>query len=380
MTAPGQPLAGAVVVSLGHTLPGLCCIALLRDLGAQVIRIERVRRSDGDDPYAGLDAAFPVRSLTAGTSALRLDLKREQGRDAFCRLAARADVVLEGHRPGVAARLGVDYPRLSEDHPALVYASISGYGQAGPMSQQPGHDVNYLAQTGVLHLGNPIALPGVAFADGLAGVSAALNIVAAYHAASRDGRGQYLDLAIVDGPLFMMATEFEHHWRTGESRAPGGTHLTGRHPWYNVHATADGRAIAVGAVEAGFHRAWCDGLGVAHLADAQHAGGASLDAAWRATREGLAGLTRDEAVALFEGREACVSPVLDTAEVAQSPLMARVRVAGERDGEWLVRSPVVTAPVEWDAPRCGGAVLERFGFGEADIAELLRCGATQEGG
>ena len=120
------------------------------------------------------------------------------------------------------------------------------------MSQRSGHDVNYLAETGVLGLANPPGLPGVTVADGLAGVSAALNVVAALHAASRSGQGQYLDLAIVDGPLFMMATEFEYFWRTGHARRAGDTHLTGRHPWYNVHATADGGAIAVGAVEPSF--------------------------------------------------------------------------------------------------------------------------------
>ena len=378
MSPPTAPLAGSVVVSVGHTLPGLYCIAILRDLGAQVIRVERVRRGRAHDPYAGLDGGFPVRSLTAGTAVVNLDLKVEQGRDALCRLARKADVVLEGHRPGVAARLGVDYARLSADHPALVYASVSGFGQAGPSSQRPGHDVNYLAETGVLHLGNPTGLPGVTVADGLAGVIAALNVVAAVHAASRSGRGQHLDLAIVDGPLFLMATELEHFWRTGRARGPGETHLTGRHPWYDVHPTADGGAVAVGAVEPAFHAAWARGIGAPELAATQHAGGEALETAWRATRDALAGRTRDEAVALFEGEEACVSPVLDTAEVARSPLMARVRVPGTRDGESLVRSPVATAPAPWGAELGGGALLERFGFDAAEIESLRRAGALGE--
>ncbi len=364
-------------MSIGHTLPGLYCIALLRDLGAEVVRIERVLRVGTQGPYAGLDAAFPVRSLTAGTSVLHLDLKHEQGRDTLCRLAHKAAVVLEGFRPGVAARLGLDYARLSAGHAALVYASISGYGQTGPLSQRPGHDVNYLAETGVLQLGNPLALPGITFADGLAGVSAALNIVAAVHAASRSGQGQYLDLAIVDGPLFMMATEFEHYWRTGQSRGAGDTHLTGRHPWYNVHATDGGGAIAVGAVEPGFHAAWQRGLGGTDSAE-QHAGGAALDSARNEVRSTLVGLTRDEAVALFSDEEACVSPVLDTKEVAQSPLMERVRIPGNREGESLVRSPLGTPRVKWGAERGGGEVLEHFGFTTAEIAELCRQGVIDD--
>jgi alpha-methylacyl-CoA racemase len=375
MTAPGAPLAGAVVLSVGHTLPGLYCTALLRDLGAEVVRVERILRGDASDPYSELNADFPVRSLTAGTSVLHLDLKMEQGRDVLCRIARKADVVLEGFRPGVAARLGVDYAHLSAGHAALVYASISGFGQEGPLSQRAGHDVNYLAETGVLQLGNPLALPGVTFADGLAGMSAALNVVAAWHVASTSGQGQHLDLAIVDGPLFMMATEFEHFWRTGQARRPGDTHLTGRHPWYNVHATASGGAIAVGAVEPGFHAAWCAGLGCPELATAQHAGGEALESAWTALRSGLAGRTRDEAVAMFAGEDACVSPVLDTGEVAASSLMARARVPGTRAGESLVRSPVVTTRAGLGAECSGGGLLERFGFDKAEIAELRRVGA-----
>ena len=377
MTTPAAPLAGVVVVSIGHKLPGLFCIAQLRDLGAEVIRVERLR-ADAPDPYRGLNAAFPTRSLDAGTSVLSLDLGNESGREAFRRLARRSDVVVEGFRPGVAERLGIDYPRLAADHDALVYASISGYGQRGPMSQRAGHDINYLAETGVLGLANPVGLPGITFADGLAGVSAALNVVAALHAAAATGRGQHLDLAIVDGPLFLMATELEHLWRSGESRGPSGTHLTGRHPWYNVHRAADGGAIAVGAVEPQFHAAWCRGLGRPDLADSQHAQGEALEAAWQATRSALAKRTRNEIVERFGGEEACVTPVLDTAEVEASPLMERVRRPGTRGNESLVRSPVRTRPAELGAERRGAEVLERFGFVASEIEALRAAGALGE--
>ena len=162
--------------------------------------------------------------------------------------------MLEGFRPGVAARLGIDHASLRSNHEALVYASVSGYGQEGPDSQRVGHDVNYLAETGVLGLANPTGLPGATFADGLAGLSAAFNVVAALHAAAQSGRGQHLDLAIVDGPLFLMATELENHWRSGSAHAPGDSHLTGRYPWYGVHATADGGAVARGRRRVEFFR------------------------------------------------------------------------------------------------------------------------------
>jgi alpha-methylacyl-CoA racemase len=269
------PLAGAVILAVGQTLPGFYCLALLRDLGAEVVRVERPARG-GDSRYAGVARGFPVRSLSAGIHSLGLDLKAASGRAAFHRLARAASAVLEGFRPGVAARLGIDYATLCPLHPALVYASISGYGQQGELSQRVGHDVNYLAETGVLALGSPIGLPGATFADGLAGLAAALNLLAAMQAAARDGRGQQLDLAIVDGPLFLMATELENLWRTGAARGPGESHLTGRYPWYGVHATSDGGAVAVGAVEPGFHAALCRGVGLTEVAASEVAEGEEL--------------------------------------------------------------------------------------------------------
>src|SRR5262245_51432595 len=219
MSAPEPPLRGTRVLSVGHTLPGLYCCAMLRDLGAEIVRIERLASgSGGAGPYSALLGRFPMRSVNAGTSECRLDLRDPRGRDTFLRMSERADAVLEGFRPGVAARLGIDYAVLSRRRPALVYAAISGYGQQGPLAQRVGHDLNYLAETGALAAANPVGLPGTTFADGLAGVGAALNVVAALAAAARSGQGAFLDLAIVDAPLFLLASEFEHHWRTGESR------------------------------------------------------------------------------------------------------------------------------------------------------------------
>jgi alpha-methylacyl-CoA racemase len=368
------PLAGCVVLSIGHTLPGLYCLAMLRDLGAEIVRVERAARA-GEAKYAGLAASFPVRSLTAGTHSLAFDLKADGGRAALQRLSRAAAVVLEGFRPGVAQRLGVDYATLCESHPALVYASLSGYGQEGPASQRVGHDINYLAETGVLGLANPAGLPGATFADGLAGASAALNVVAALHAAARSGQGQHLDLAIVDGPLFLMATELEAFWKSGVARGPGDTHLTGRHPWYGVHATADGGAVALGAVEPVFHRALCGALGHPELAEGQYAEGDALDRSQAAFRDAFATRTRDQAMALFEGMEACASAVLSTPEVAASPLMVRAAREGSVRDEALVRSPVRLPLPPLGCERHGAELLARFAFSEAEIEALVRSGA-----
>jgi alpha-methylacyl-CoA racemase len=358
------PLAGSVVLSVGHTLPGLYCVAMLRDLGAEVVRVERPAR--GASPYAGLRTPFPTRSLTAGTHSVALDLKQDAGRAAFERLARAADAVLEGFRPGVAARLGIDYERLSRDHARLVYASLSGYGQAG--AARVGHDINYLAETGVLGLSNPSGLPGTTFADGLAGVAAALNVVAAMHAVARSGQGQYLDLAIIDGPLFLMATELEAFWTSGMARKAGDTHLTGRHPWYAVHRTREGSAVALGAVEPAFYATLCRAIGHPELERHQHADGEQLAENWTAFREFFARRTRDEAMTALAGDDACASPVLSTAEVARSALLERA--TREPGGEKVVRSPVRLPLPELQEERHGTSVLARFGFNAADIERL----------
>lgn len=364
------PLAGTVVLSVGHTLPGLYCLAALRDLGAGIVRVERPAPKGASGPYAGLADAFPTRSLVAGTHAVALDLKRGAGRDAFRRMVRRADVVIEGFRPGVARRLGIDYEALRAENPALVYAAISGYGQSGPHSTRAGHDINYLAETGVLALANPTGLPGVTFADGMAGLSTALSVVAAIHGASRTGSGQLLDCAIVDGPIFLMASELEHFWRTGDARGAGDTHLTGRNPWYSVHPTADGGAVAVGAVEPPFYEALCRGIGCPELGDQQLAEGPALAAAREKISAAFGRRTRDQAVALFANESACVSPVRNTAEVAGSALMARSLRDEGAAGERLVRSPVRHPDAPLAPEKNGPRVLEDFGFTPEEIDAL----------
>jgi alpha-methylacyl-CoA racemase len=371
------PLAGARVVSAGHTLPGMYCLAMLRDLGAEVVRVERPSYGTDADRYAGVSPGFPIRSLVAGTSACRLDLKQARGRELFAQLAGRADVVLTGFRPGVAERLGIGYAELSSHRPELVYASITGYGSEGPWRERVGHDLNYLAETGALGLANPAGLPGTTFADGLAGMGAALNVLAALLAVQRGGRGQYLDLAIVDAPLFLLASEFERGWRSGQWRGAGDSHLTGRYPWYGVHRTADGAHVAVGAVESHFYAALCRELGLQDLAREQFAEGERLERARRAFGAAFAARTRDQWAGALDGSDACVSPVLSTEEVARSELMARaVRPDPGPAGGRLVRTPVRLEPAPFARERSCAELLGELGLGAAEIAELERAGVV----
>jgi crotonobetainyl-CoA:carnitine CoA-transferase CaiB-like acyl-CoA transferase len=368
------PLDSVRVISVGHTLPGLYCIAILRDLGADVTRVERLRRPEPPERLRGVAGGFPVRSLEAGTARCALDLTSPRGREVFRRLAARADVVLESFRPGTAARLGIDHATLAAAHPRLIYAAISGYGQDGPYRDRVGHDVNYLAAAGVLELAGgahgPPALPGVAFADGLAGMSAALNVLAALRARERDGRGGFLDVAIVDAPLFLMSMEFEHYWRTGESRRRGDTHLAGAYPWYNVFETADGRYLSVGAVEADFYATLCGLIGHPELADEQRGARERMEV----FRHAFAQRTRDEWLALLGDADACVAPVLTPGEAADAPHTARMRREAPGGGTPLVRSPVRLSPAPLSAGRTTAETLAAYGFAPEELQGLAEEG------
>ncbi len=376
MTGPASAgaLSGVRVISIGHTLPGMYCCAILRDLGADITRVEPAAVAGAAPRFAGLAGEFPTRSLLAGTSHCEIDLKQEGGRQLYQRLTARADVVLEGFRPGTAARLGIDYPALAARAPRLVYAAISGYGQEGPAHDQVGHDINYLAMTGVLELtgepDGPPAIPGVTLGDGLAGMSAAVNVLAALQQRAQTGHGQYLDIAIVDGPLFLMSMEFEHYWQTGHARRRGDSHLTGRYPWYHVFQTKDGLHLSVGAVEHKFYATLCLRLGHPELADRQFAQDAELDDVFRIFRATFKTRTRDEWIALLAGDDVCVAPVLTPGEAADATQSQRMRWLHPGSPQPIVRSPVRLPVPPLPPARDTSATLASYGVSPAEIALL----------
>src|SRR5204863_7983358 len=189
--------------------------------------------------------------LARNKRSMTLNLKHAAGRDVFLRLAAGADVVLEGFRPGLAARLGIDYPTLSAVNPRLVYCAITGYGQDGPYRDRVGHDVNYLGYAGVLnYMGEPNrapTIPGVQIADiGGGALMAAVGILTALIARERTGRGQLVDVAMLDGAIAWNVYPILLHLLAGEGPERGKTQLTGHHPCYAVYETRDGRHVTVG--------------------------------------------------------------------------------------------------------------------------------------
>ncbi|HEX3962457.1 MAG TPA: CaiB/BaiF CoA-transferase family protein [Trebonia sp.] len=308
------PLTGIRVVEIGSIGPGPFCAMLLADLGADVVRVDRA-------PGAGLvgpNADFRAELLHRGRRSVAVDLKHPDGPAVVLDLAGRADVLIEGFRPGVAERLGIGPDACTELNPGLVYGRMTGYGQDGPMAQAVGHDLNYLAQSGVLSLigrkEQPPTPPLNLIADfGGGGYLLGFGILAALLERQRSGLGQVVDAAMVEGAA-LLATPFFGFLQTGGWRPERGTNLVDSGaPFYDVYETADGRWLSVAAIEQRFYVDLVDLLGLpVDLPDRDDR------STWPELKAIFAGAvrkrTRDEWCALAQGRSSCVAPVLDALE------------------------------------------------------------------
>ena len=247
-------LTDYLIVDLTTQLPGPYCSMLLADLGASVIKVE----PPGGDPLRRFPPAFA--SVNRGKRNVVIDLKHQAGGEVMGRLVRRADVVLEGFRPGVAGRLGVDYPSVKNLNPTVVYCSISGFGQKGPYRTRAGHDINYLAIGGLLGRGDPPAVPPVLISDLSSGLYAALAISAALMHRSATGEGRFIDLSMTDCILSWMALDIATAAQDPEAVRK---QFLGNIPHYGVFETSDGRYISLGIVlEDHFWTRLCDVLGL----------------------------------------------------------------------------------------------------------------------
>jgi alpha-methylacyl-CoA racemase len=308
------PLAGVRVVELAGIGPGPFCAMLLADLGAEVLRVDRPAASR---------TAWPT-VLARGRRSVAVDLKHPDGAGVVLDLVAAADALVEGFRPGVAERLGIGPDACLARNPRLVYGRVTGWGQEGPWRQAAGHDIDYIALAGALHpigqAGGPPVPPLNLIGDfGGGGMLLALGVVAALLEAGRSGAGQVVDAAMVDGAA-LLTTQFHELLAAGlwgEER--GANLLDGGAPFYGVYETADGRHLAVGALEPQFWAELLRRLGLD--------GGdlpAQLDRdGWPRLRERLAALfrtrTREEWCELLAGTDACVAPVLGLREAPAHP-------------------------------------------------------------
>jgi alpha-methylacyl-CoA racemase len=383
------PLDGIRVLDLSRLLPGPFCTLLLADMGADVIKVEDTGAGDyirWMPPLAGEYSAL-FHALNRNKRAVSIDLKDPAGRDVFLRLAEHADVVVESFRPGVMERLGIGPATLRERNRGLVVCSITGYGQDGPYRDRAGHDLDYIALSGVQSLtlgrdGAP-AVPGVQIGDiGGGAQNAAIAILGALVGRQRSGRGIHIDVSMLDGLVGWLSMHAARHL-AGE---PAGNALDGRHPCYRLYRTADSW-IAVGALEPKFWSELCTEIGVPHLAASGLAEGAEADAVAGEVETVLGVRTTAEWMERLDGHDVCVEPVLGLDEVfAHAQVRARGLLLPQAPGH-PVAAPA--HPLVYDGVRPGARrpapgvgehtaeVLAEAGIDSAAYAALLDTGVIR---
>jgi alpha-methylacyl-CoA racemase len=369
------PLDGIRVLDLSRLAPGPYCSMLLADFGADVVRIDAP-----GTPVGRYDM------LSRNKRSVVLDLKRLEAQGVLLRLCESADVFLEGNRPGVAQRLGCDDATVRALNPRIVYCSLTGYGQHGPLASAAGHDINYVAIAGVLGqigLGpqacepRPVPPLNLVADFGGGGLMAAFGIVMALLERERSGHGQFIDAAMIDGAASLMAA---HYSSQGVFSAPGRGLLGGGAPFYRCYRTSDGGYMAVGAIEPKFFAALCAGTGLDFVREQMEV--ARWPQQQRAFEQRFAERTRTEWSAVFAKLDACVTPVLDLDEAAahEHNLAREGFPAGPGGQRHVAPAPRLTrtpGSVRQEQPRPGehtAEVLAAAGYSGNEIGALRASG------
>jgi alpha-methylacyl-CoA racemase len=375
------PLAGVRVLEFEAIGPGPFCGMMLADMGADVLLVDRP-----SDPGLGLGRARASDVMLRGRRSVTLDLKSRDGVAAAVLLARKADALIEGFRPGVMERLGLGPDVLLAANPQLVYGRMTGWGQDGPLAPRAGHDINYIALSGVLNaIGRkgeaPVPPLNLVGDFGGGGLMLAFGIVAALLAVQRSGRGQVVDAGMVEGAavLAAMFSGMLHEGSWTETR--GDNALDSGAPWYDTYETSDGRHVAIGAIEAKFYAALLERLGLAaERLPAQHD-----RAGWPELRRRFAAAfrskTRDEWCRVFEGSDACFAPVLTFSEARTHPhnvaRRAHVSVGGVEQPAPAPRFTATPGAVRRPPPERGALgreALADWGFARAEIDRLASLG------
>lgn len=382
-------LSGIRVLDLSRLLPGPFCSMILADFGAEVIKVEEPVEGDymrRISPLVQQEGAIFL-AVNRNKKSLSLNLKTEAGRRIFLELVRTADVLLEGFRPGVMARLELDPQVVQDVNPRLVYCSLSGFGQTGPYRQRAGHDLNYVALGGVLELLNtdkgPPSVPGVQLADLCGGLWAALSITLALLARERTGAGQYLDVSMLDSVVSLLTMPVALHFLDSDNRGESYSDPTQGQSNYNVYRTRDGRYVALGALESKFWHAFCRAVSREDWIAPQDAAGAQRAAPSIAEVQALfATRTLAEWQEVFAGQDVCCEPVHTLDEVFADPqIQARgMLVEVEHPVEGLLKQlgvPIklsdTPATVRTPPPRLGehsDELLSALGYDPEEIVEL----------
>ncbi len=390
-----QPLEGLVVIDLTRLLPGPLCTMMLGDYGAEIIKIEDTVAGDPTrfvGPVIDGSGSF-FRQLNRNKKSVAINLKELGGRTILLKMAKEADILVEGFRPGVMGRLGLDYENLKKENPRLVYASISGYGQEGPYRNRAGHDLNYTALCGLLDLsaegGEDPVMPHVQIADIAGGSLMAMSgIMMALHKREQTGKGSHVDVAMTRGllPWLVYASSYLSSPKEIPRRNNG--YITGAFACYNIYKTADGGQMSLGALEPVFWQRFCESVGKPQWVPLQFEQ-KSKAALIKAVKQLFLEKTRAEWENHFSNIDACCEPVLDLFEAAEHP----VAVAGNYWLDHAVEDDIrerttgfplifsgVTGEKRLSPPKHGQnaeEVLQTLGYKQEEIAQMAADGVIR---
>jgi len=393
------PLEGIRVMDLSRVGIAAFATMILSDMGAEVIKIDEPRKPGstifgssvspiGSD--ARRRAAF--RAMNRNKKSIALNLKNNEAREIFYKLAEKTDVIIEGFRPGVVKRLGVDYETVKRINPRIIYCSISGYGQDGPYAQMPGHDANYISIGGALGLigqaDGPPVLPLNFVADWAGGsLFSTIAILIALIARQRTNRGQYIDMSMTDGVVALMTNIASEYFLTGKVPRRGELMLNGAFPYFSVYETKDGKYITIACVERHLWANLCKALGREDLIPHQNDTGQKREEIFSFLRETFRSKTRDEWFEELKDKDVCIAPVYELDEVFRDPQVLHRKMLLEIEDPEIGKVRQVGIPIKFSdtpgevrslAPVLGQnteEILSQLGYTEQQMEELEKAGA-----
>ncbi|MHA1378565.1 MAG: CaiB/BaiF CoA transferase family protein [Candidatus Helarchaeota archaeon] len=393
------PLEGIKILDLSRLLPGPFATLILGDLGADILKIEDNTQTKGDymrwrEPYLKTrdneKINFAFYCLNRNKKSMTLNLKTKIGRKIFYKLARFYDVILESFRPGVTKKLGIDYETIKKINPKIIYCSLSGYGQTGPYSNLPSHDLNYISVAGLGMLTGEYNEhphpPGIQVADlGGGGMNCAIAILSALIAREKLGKGQYIDVSMADGVLYWLIRKFGEFLVNKQEPKTGGERLTGALPNYNIYQAKDGKYLAVGALELKFWKNLCIELGCPQYIEDTASSGSKREEIYNFLKAKFMEKTRDEWFEQLKDKDVCVTKVNEFCEVLEDEHIKSRNMFIEFDSPKLgPNTKMVGFPfklsdtpckIRSDAPHYGehtNEVLSSLGYNENDIKQFRK--------
>ncbi len=385
------PLEGIKILDLSRLLPGPFATLLLGDLGADVLKIEDNIQGDyarWREPYIttndGKKINYTFYCLNRNKKSMTLNLKTQQGREIFYQLAKNYDVILEGFRPGVVKKLGIDYQTIKKINPRIIYCSLTGYGQNGSYANMVGHDLNYISVAGLGMLtgeyGRNPHPPGIQIADlGTGGMNCVIAILSALIARDKFDLGQYIDVAMQDGAIYWLVRKFAEFIVNNREPRTGGERLTGYLPNYNIYQTKDEKYIALGALEEKFWKKLCQILNCPEYSEDYSPSGSRRDEILNFLKEKFKEKTRDEWFEQMKGYDVCISKVNEFKEVIKDEHVKNRKMFIEFNSPKLGPCKMVGFPfklsktpcqIRSDAPEYGehnNEILRSLGYSEEEI-------------